>query len=480
MASGQDNSNTPGSGRFDACRLSLQGRIDRLPYLFLGITLFLIKFAVDWVVATQLLSRPWSLFNYLSGHQVTLLLSGSENDRMFLVTMFIIAVPFIAIGVILTVQRLRSARMPTWLALFFFLPTINILVFILLVAIPAEQHAQASARRRSHMRTSMLSRVIPNNPWLAAVVSISLTIAFGLLISGLSVYALGMYGFGLFVGAPFAMGLVGTIIYGFCPRRIKAVSCCVSLTSVLGLEVILLLIGAEGAGCLLMASPIWLFCGLLGGIVGECLQASQTGEREKALITILVVSAVPIFLGAEFVLQPPALLYQVRTHLDVGASAPVVWDHVVGFPDLPPPSEWIFEVGVAYPTRATIQGTGQGAIRRCEFSTGTFVEPINVWNPPHVLSFAVTENPPPMREWSIYGDVNAPHLNGFLISRAGQFELETLPNGETRLIGTTWYEHNMRPAAYWRAWSDRIIATIHRRVLSHIKNISEETAKQAR
>jgi hypothetical protein len=79
-----------------------------------------------------------------------------------------------------------------------------------------------------------------------------------------------------------------------------------------------------------------------------------------------------------------------------------------------------------------------------------------------------------MRELSPYGAIDAPHLHGYLVSQRGQFELQPLSGGRTRLIGTTWYQHHLWPAQYWRLWSDAIIHRIHLRVLRHIKVLSEE------
>jgi hypothetical protein len=64
-------------------------------------------------------------------------------------------------------------------------------------------------------------------------------------------------------------------------------------------------------------------------------------------------------------------------------------------------------------------------------------------------------------------------LDGHLESKRGEFRLERLDGGRTRLTGTTWYKHNMWPATYWRIWSDFLIGRIHRRVLNHVKNLSE-------
>ena len=106
-------------------------------------------------------------------------------------------------------------------------------------------------------------------------------------------------------------------------------------------------------------------------------------------------------------------------------------------------------------------------------STGQFQEPITAWNAPTLLKFDVEKYPPPMKEWSPFSNIHPPHLDNFLVSKGGEFRLTALPNGRTRLEGTTWYQHHMWPAAYWRLWSDSILHKIHRRVLNHVKNLSE-------
>jgi hypothetical protein len=41
---------------------------------------------------------------------------------------------------------------------------------------------------------------------------------------------------------------------------------------------------------------------------------------------------------------------------------------------------------LAYPTEAHPDGSGPGSVRYCQFSTGSFVEPITVWDEPHQIS----------------------------------------------------------------------------------------------
>jgi hypothetical protein len=39
--------------------------IDRVPYLLTGAILFLVKFAIDWTIATQGFGLDWSPLNYV-------------------------------------------------------------------------------------------------------------------------------------------------------------------------------------------------------------------------------------------------------------------------------------------------------------------------------------------------------------------------------------------------------------------------------
>lgn len=80
-----------------------------------------------------------------------------------------------------------------------------------------------------------------------------------------------------------------------------------------------------------------------------------------------------------------------------------------------------------------------------------------------------------MNEWSPFA-IHPPHLDHYLVSKQGQFQLVPVAEGITRLEGTTWYSNRMWPAWYRQLWSDEIIHRIHLRVLRHIKTLAEEEA----
>ena len=117
-------------------------------------------------------------------------------------------------------------------------------------------------------------------------------------------------------------------------------------------------------------------------------------------------------------------------------------------------------------------------MRHCIFTTGEFVEPINIWDEPHTLRFGVQAQAPPMHELSLYPDLHPAHLDNYLVARQGQFLLKEDSPGHTKLSGTTWYQNYMGPSPYWRLWSDWIIHRIHMRVLCHVKALAEDASKK--
>ncbi|MCA9201724.1 MAG: SRPBCC family protein, partial [Planctomycetales bacterium] len=202
--------------------------------------------------------------------------------------------------------------------------------------------------------------------------------------------------------------------------------------------------------------------------------ADATRRPVRELLAALLV--LPLVASAESYLAK-STEYVVTTAVEIDAPPDVVWENVIGFPELPPPKEWYFRTGIACPQRARIEGRGVGAVRYCEFTTGAFVEPITVWEPGRRLAFDVTEQPAPMFELSPYRHVHPPHLHGYLRSNHGEFRLIALDGNRTRLEGRTWYEFDMFPQSYWTLWSDLLIHRIHVRVLEHVKSLSESEAE---
>ena len=292
----------------------------------------------------------------------------------------------------------------------------------------------------------------------------------------LAIYFFKDYALGLFIWLPCVMGIVSTVISGYKnPTLIHELR----TTSYIALGIFclgLLFFAMEGIICIAMAAPLGLFFNWMGYRVGRLILAESSFGNPPTLMLVFILS-VPALMAFENSVKTQEHWRSVVTAIDINAAPEAVWQNVVEFPQLEEPTEWVFKTGIAYPINAKISGEGVGAIRHCNFSTGSFVEPITTWDKPNLLQFNVDEQPEPMKELSLY-DIHPNHLHGYWVSKKGQFKLIKLENGHTRLEGTTWYVNKIKPDIYWTLWSDFIVHKIHERVLHHIKFQTESKISQ--
>ncbi|MBX3180609.1 MAG: hypothetical protein KF886_24955 [Candidatus Hydrogenedentes bacterium] len=317
-------------------------------------------------------------------------------------------------------------------------------------------------------------RPITNRLLLATAISGSILVLF----SVFSAKVLDYYGIGLFVATPFVAGLALAMVAQTPWLRPIATVCAGSLGALVGSGALMLLTGFEGLICLLMAAPIvglFLLAGTILVLVVQLWRGKkQAASRSPGIVVLGMVLTLTLGMSAEPMLARTAPLRSVQTRVLIDAPIEEIWGAVVEFPPITSPPEGILAYGIAYPVSASIEGIGVGAIRRCTFNTGDFIEPITVWAPPNQLGFDVAENAPPMEEWSPFGPIDTSHLDGFIAVERGQFQLQEQEDGAVLLVGTTWYRQDLWPNVYWGAISDGIIHRIHQRVLEHIKAVSEQ------
>ena len=119
------------------------GTLGRIPYAAAGTVLILVKYALDRALASAF-DRSWSYYDYWSPSSLPIdELPASE--RGFYAALVALALPFAAVGLSLTVRRLRDARLPLWAVLLFFVPVVNLLFFVVLSLAPSRR--EASPRR---------------------------------------------------------------------------------------------------------------------------------------------------------------------------------------------------------------------------------------------------------------------------------------------------------------------------------------------
>jgi hypothetical protein len=329
------------------------GTVGRGVYAGAGLLLFAVKHNIDRFVASVGFRRPWGLFNYLVPPEGGVPLTGLGADSLrFYGTLVAISLPFIAVGVVLTLGRLRDAGLPAGLVLLFFAPVLNLAFFLLLSLVPPRRPAADA----SGPPASRLARIIPDSALGSAALAMALVAVFGVAAVILSVSAFEAYGWGLFVGIPFAAGLAAAVLYGYHRPRSYWGCVGVALMSVVLLGAALLALAVEGFLCLWMAGPLLAILAWMGGTAGYFIQRRDWRPRPAPAVLAALAIFLPVLMGAERVGAPPAPLFAVRTAVEVDAPPEAVWARVVSFGQLPEPEEWLFRMGIAYPRPARADG----------------------------------------------------------------------------------------------------------------------------
>jgi len=448
------------------------GRVSRDTYALAGLLAFTIKHNLDRLLAYKA-GLPWHLWNYwypldASSHPGAL----NAPTRHFLMLLLLTALPFIWIGITMTVNRLRDAGQPLWLTILFFAPFVNLLFFAVLCVLPSRESPSESfvSGRASPAAAAYWPESRLGSAALGVVTAAALCTGF----VWFDIRFLGAYGLTLFIASPFVMGYLAVWVH--CrthPRSMVDVLVVVSF-SLLLTGVGIAAIAIEGLICLAMAAPIAWILAFIGGFLAYTIHNNPAVPQPSNATFAVLLLSLPALLGAEHFAPPPVPRYQVRTSIVIAAPPEVVWKRLIAFPPLAKAEEWPFRLGIAYPIEARLQGEGLTADRECRFSTGSFKEPILAWEPAKHLAFAVADEPLLMKETSPYGNIGVRHLedHDFQPERA-DFVLIPMPDGGTRLEGTTTYQNKMWPGAYWRLWTDAIVHSIHHRVFAHVKALSE-------
>lgn len=438
----------------------LSAPVDRGFYLRVGVTLTALKYGLDAALIKFASGHTWTPLDYINPTLTTRAAILQGDAEWALLVLVLLALPFMWVGLSMSLRRTADAGLNPLVALLFLVPGFNYATMLVLAILPT---APAPEVARSAVLLQPQSRLV------AALLGLAVGVALAVTITLFSTLVLGEYGLMLFFVTPVMVGLFSGWIYNRRGERGGGETAVVTLLAVSLAGLSLLLLAIEGAICIAMTVPLAAPMGVLGGVFGRELARHRSGLASA----LLAIAALPLLTAVEAALPQPLPLREVRTSVVIDAPPAAVWPNVVGFAELELPPMGLYAAGVATPMRARIIGEGVGAVRHCEFTTGAFVEPITAWEPPSRLAFDVASQPPPMHEWSPYRHVHPPHLDGYLQSRRGEFRLVDLGDGRTRLEGSTWYTLDLAPSAYWALWSDALIHGIHERVLDHVKTLSE-------
>jgi uncharacterized protein YndB with AHSA1/START domain len=279
-----------------------------------------------------------------------------------------------------------------------------------------------------------------------------------------SAMTFGAYGWGLFVMTPFLVGMTT----GYLANRRRSMgfgrtSTLVLAAAALG-SIALVMLALEGIVCILLAAPLGIAVAIAGGGLGRA--AALAGRKTDQ--PLMSIALLPALFALEAAMPPAA---PIATHETINIAAPpsTVWRALTDSKPIATGPGVVGFTGLAYPIRGRLMGTGVGAERLGEFSTGIARERVTQWEPGRHLAFIVVEQPPSMEEMSPYRKVHAPHVLGYFETAQTRFDLEPLPNGGTRLTARATHILKMDPVLYWEPLARWAIHLNVTRVLGDIE-----------
>lgn len=436
---------------------SFQGEISAMEYFWWAFGLFCLKYPLDWFVATTFAGIKWYPHHYFSVFSNPLFDLHKAGLHQWL-PMLAVAAPFLWMGLALTIQRLRALnRAPAW-SVFFFFPFLNVVFFAALCLMnkpPPEPEGGSQVK-------GPLDAFVPEDQW--ACVAVALLVSVLLAGSGfLFSYVLRMpYGANVFFAIPFLCGYLTRMLIGYRHNVGLKTAIWWACASQLVCAGILVSFAVEGMFCVMIALPVVIPVAILGAVVAHYTEPMAFPHLRGKTMGVVGLIPLALLLDSFFSYGNPSS-YATVSKIRIQAPPETVWKNVVEFPKLgrPDASQDVFDMFMIPKLQgAYIEGRGVGAIRHCQFHTGEFVEPVEVWKPGQELRFGVTSQPVRLQ-----GSVN--------VTR-GQFLLDRQPDGSTLVTGTTWYQVSMFPNPYWNLWMDHFLHVTHMRALEHVRDLSEQ------
>lgn len=260
---------------------------------------------------------------------------------------------------------------------------------------------------------------------------------------GLSLFL--SYGLTVFVGLPVLAG----ILAGMITPTVKAGLFSIVFGFVVCLA-ILLVFGAEGVICAMMATPIVIVLAFGGAVLGSVIRRRLSGKHggkgtaAAFLIGLLLVGCSGMLEGRS---RPGPAMNIVETIRAFPVDSQLVWDSLLEFQEVTGEKPWLLSMGLPVPQYCTIEGSGVGAIRTCYFDQGVIEERISVWEPPYRLVMQITKVTLPGRDWLRFLDAS--------------YELTAGDAGHTTVRRTTRIASVLRPRFYWSPLEDLATQSEH-------------------
>jgi uncharacterized membrane protein YhaH (DUF805 family) len=269
----------PGVRRLLSFWFGLGEPVDRRSYLRHGALLTALKFAGDGAMVRLTTGRWWTPLDYLNPSFISRERSLGPHSEWLLAALAAWALPFLWVGVSMTLRRIIDTGWSPWDVLFFFLPIVNWILILALVfapsrALPKTQGEDAIAESRLR----------------AAFKGVAVGVGIGLVSLGLHVLLLRRYNAAVFLGTPFTMGAGAGWFYNRGAVQDSGSTARLGALTIFIAMLAALLFAFEGLVCIAMAVPLFVPLGVLGALVGRAIRGEHLASRAAVMLAAALVA----------------------------------------------------------------------------------------------------------------------------------------------------------------------------------------------
>lgn len=232
----------------------------------------------------------------------------------------------------------------------------------------------------------------------------------------------------------------------------------------------------EGMICIVMFTPIALLASSLGGVTAGIIVRYWPSRRGKNA-TLASVMCLPLLISA---FEPSFLtqrdLRMVESTIDIQAPPAIVWQNIERVPRIRTSelqSSWSHTIGFPNPVEATLSEEAVGGVRHATFEGGVlFVETIDEWEPQRRLGFSIRAQTSQIPPTTL--DEHVTVGGRFFDVLYGEYVLEPLSKGTTRLHLIS--RHRVSTDFNWYAhlWTDAVMRDLQQRILDVVRNRAEK------
>jgi hypothetical protein len=278
----------------------------------------------------------------------------------------------------------------------------------------------------------------------------------------------GNYGWSLFCGIPFSIGItIGTYTRRFRTKKLlKGFFIILLVVSVF--SGLLLAGGAEGAICILMAAGIIFLPAFLGMLLGYAIR------NMLRVVSLLII----------VLLNTSAFVYDIKTNelvhsiakksIIINASKEKIWHTLTNPVTFSKSNNIFFKAGVSYPTEMLIKkGQNNCLFLNCKYNNGNTKLLIEKLDSLKCMRFTMDEDIITMSEFTFRKTIMPAHLKGYFKPIYGEFNISEINKNQCIVTATTSYSYKIRPAFYWNWWTDYLADAMHTHVLNNIKQLVE-------